>query len=133
MRDPRSRIVPGKMSSKIWISLILGLFVLGICVFLPGRRYQLGQADPFYKEVVANSSCAEPAGINVSPDGKYLLTRDAQSKQFRICVLEKTSGEQKGADTSESAQVALTWRPDNQAIAFQEISGKSRPLYLLDL
>jgi dipeptidyl aminopeptidase/acylaminoacyl peptidase len=117
---------------------IVGSFLLACAGFslwhyYSAPRYDREPDDPGYRQILSNFLAAQPIAVSVSPDGKYLLTKMEQNGGFKVSVLDRESKREVASSLSKCTQRALTWRPDSRAIAFQEISGLERPLYLLDV
>jgi Tol biopolymer transport system component/dienelactone hydrolase len=88
---------------------------------------------PLYRRIRANFQGGQPVGVSISPDGRYILTKNEVSNGFQVAITERSSGRVVISDSSKDTQRALTWRPDSQAIVFQESVGVNRPLYSLDI
>ena|SRR5437879_3933639 len=76
-----------------------------------------------------------PMPVSASPAGELLLLKSRHKHDFEIFVVDKTSQKMVASDRSPDTQLSLTWRPDGQAIAFQESRGGNRKyhLYLFDV
>lgn len=118
-----------------WVAtgLALGVFGLLVGAYFIGRSREHAPDDPLYRRIAKEFGAAQPVGVSVSPDGSYVLTKAEEGSGFRVSVLTRISGRVTASDFSEDTQRELTWRPDSQAVVFQETAGKGRPLFLLDL
>lgn len=90
-------------------------------------------SSPRYKKILDRFLASQPVAVNVSPDGKYVLTKLETNGGFRVSILDAASKREVYATESKNSQLELTWRPDSKAIVFQEISGLDRPLRIFDL
>lgn len=117
---------------------IFGIVLIVICGFAFWRlwnapHYDRPPNDPEYTRILNHFRTAQPIAVNVSPDGKYLLTKVEGRGGFKITVLDCETKREVVSSFSKCTQRSLTWRPDSRAIAFQETSGMDRPLYVLDI
>jgi Tol biopolymer transport system component/dienelactone hydrolase len=112
---------------------LVGLLVLAGCVwffaFQPGSEPD----DPVYRQILAQFQSAHPMAVSVSPNGRFVLTKTDEGNGFKLTILDRESGQELVSSFSRSTQRALTWRPDSQAIAYQDSPGMNRPLYVLDV
>lgn len=114
---------------------VLGLVLLGTGGYLLFRSRAGTEAvpmDPGYLEIQGRLLASQPMAVNVSPDGRYVLTKEDLQDGFRIGIRETGSSRLVISNHSANSQRSLTWRPDSQALLFQEISGLDRPLCLFD-
>jgi dipeptidyl aminopeptidase/acylaminoacyl peptidase len=110
------------------------LLVLGVYYSFLYEPYSRTPDDPLYREILGEFFSAQPIAVNVSPNGEYVLTKEElPSGGFQIAVQDWKSSRVLYTNFSKNSQRSLTWRPDSQAIVFQETDGMDRPLYLWDL
>ncbi len=126
------------MQRKTVIALTIGLIVVILIGFAAweyrnATRYYHPPNDPMYTKILNDFRLAQPIAVNISPDGKYLLTKIEENNGFKISVTERNTKREIVSSFSKCSQRSLTWRPDSRAIASQEISGMDRPLYILDI
>lgn len=123
--------------AKPWrLGLAAGLTALvGATAFFVWRPSSVlpEPSDPLYQRMRASFLAAQPMAVSVSPNGEYVLTKAEQAGVFKLAVIERKSARTVASTTSCNTQRALTWRPDSQAIAYQETIGLDRPLCLLEL
>jgi dipeptidyl aminopeptidase/acylaminoacyl peptidase len=117
---------------------IVGLILILVCGFAFWRfwnapHYDRPPNDPEYTRILNHFRAAQPIAVNVSPDGKYLVTKVEERGGFKITVLDCETKHEVVSSFSKYTQRSLTWRPDSREIAFQESSGPDRPLYVLDI
>lgn len=86
-----------------------------------------------YKAILNQFFAAQPTAVNVSPDGKYILTKAETNRGFNLSILDAVTKTEVAFATSKNTQLELTWRPDSKAVVFQEICGMERPLFLFDI
>ncbi len=112
---------------------LVGLLALAGCVwffaFQPGSEPD----DPVYRQILAQFQSAHPMAVSVSPNGRFVLTKTDEGNGFKLTILDRESGQELVSSFSRNTQRALTWRPDSQAIMYQDSPGMNRPLHLLDV
>lgn len=76
-----------------------------------------------------------PTPVSISPTGEHLLLKTRHRLDFEIFVVHRFTRKIVASDRSPDTQLSMTWRPDGQAIVFQESLGGNRDyrLFLLDL
>jgi dipeptidyl aminopeptidase/acylaminoacyl peptidase len=111
----------------------VGLVALMTCIWFFAFHRKASPQDPLYRQILAHFKSAQPMAMSVSPDGKYVLHKTDTGSGFQLTVVERETGREVASNFSRNTQRALNWRPDSQAIAFQDSPGLKRPLYLLDL
>lgn len=90
--------------------------------------------DPLYKQIVSHLRLSQLMPVSVSPDGNYFLTKGEVDRGFSMSVVNRHSGLVVVEAFSRYRQIGGAWRPDSQAVAFEEVvSEDKRSLYLLDL
>lgn len=111
----------------------VGLVALMTCFWFFVFHRKASPQDPLYRQILAHFKSAQPMAVSVSPDGKYVLHKTDTGSGFQLTVVERETGREVASNFSRNTQRALTWRPDSQAIAFQDSPSLKRPLYLLDV
>lgn len=111
--------------------LILATLGIGSYFYFFYDPYDKTPDDPLYRDILSEFFAAQPIAVNVSPNGEYVLTKaELETGGFQIAVQDWKSSRVLYTNFSKNSQRSLTWRPDSQAIVFQEIDGMDRPLYL---
>src|ERR1043165_9042569 len=121
-----------KSGRKVFFTVLL-CCLIGVLLGWQVMRRPAGPSDLLYRQILTNFLWAQPVGASVSPDGRYRLQKAEDHDQFIISVVDQASGKLIASNSSPYTQRSLTWRPDGQAIAFQESVGLDRLLYLLQI
>lgn len=114
-----------------WV--VAGMIGLGAGAWFYFPRGSSQPNDPLFREILGCFQAAQPLAVNVSPDGKYVLTKTEQRNGFKLAVVDRTSGREVVSSFSKNTQRSLTWRPDSRTIVYQDSPGMHRPLFVLDL
>lgn len=112
---------------------LIGVIILSAGGWFFTRGGSSEPNDPLYRQIVEQFRRAQPMAVNVSPDGKLVLTKTEEKNGFKLTVLDRESGREVVSSLSRNTQRSLTWRPDSRAIVYQDSPGINRPLYLLDI
>lgn len=119
-----------------YISFVL-LFKIAVYITLFfGFRWRTFKPDldPL-PEVVAALAEQYPMVVNASPDGFRILLKTRLFNAFEINVIDAHTRKTIASDFSLESQLSLTWRPDGEAVVFQESKGGNRDfsLFILDV
>lgn len=112
---------------------LVGLLVLAGSAWFFAFQPDAESDDPVYRQILAQFQSAHPMAVSVSPNGRFVLTKTDEGNGFKLTLLDRESGQELVSSFSRNTQRALTWRPDSQAIAYQDSPGMNRPLYVLDV
>lgn len=113
-----------------FVSFALAAVLFGGCGLVNSSK---DTSSPRYKKILNRFLASQPVAVNVSPDGKYVITKLETNGGFRVSILDSVTKREVYFTDSKNTQLELTWRPDSKAIVFQEIAGENRPLYIFDL
>lgn len=73
---------------------------------------------PGYGSVFESLLAQYPIPVNTSPDGHRVLVKTRGGAGFTLAILDRETGRTLASTTSADTQLALTWDPDGEGVAY---------------